>query len=483
MKIYNYKTKKKEPLKTIKEKEFKIYVCGITPYDSPHIGHVLVALRFNIIRNYLSHKGFKGIFVQNITDIDDKIINKAKAEGVSHIDISARYIAEYEEALLAFNIKKPDYSPKVTEYIDKIIVYIENLINKNFAYVTNKGNVYFDVSKKADYGKLSNKKLNELQNKESSEDSDKKNSLDFALWKAEEEDGFFWSSPWGRGRPGWHIECSVMSNDILGESIDMHGGGLDLVFPHHENELAQCEAHNNKAYVKYWMYSGLLNVDGVKMSKSLGNFITAKDALEKYGAELFAYVVNTFHYRSNINFQDRLFVDNLNNLANFHKQFILVENFYNINIKLEEFGSKEVKENINEYFVALDEDFNTAKALVSLNKLLLILIDSIDNKASEEKIVYLYKKIKDLGGILNLFLTESSEGTLNKLFVFHSKYSGKPLLSLEKVNIEIEKMKNALGKKDYPTSDAVRGSLLDKGIKLMQNREKDIEWRFVFVEK
>lgn len=483
MKIYNYKTKKKEHLKTIKEKEFKMYVCGITPYDSPHLGHILVALRFNIIRNYLFNKGFKGVFVQNITDIDDKIINKAREEGVSHIDISSRYIAEYEEALSEFNIIKPDYSPRVTDYIDNIVAYIQNLINKDFAYVTDRGNVYFDVSKKADYGKLSNKKLDELQNKESNEDVDKKNSLDFALWKVEEQDGFFWSSPWGKGRPGWHIECSVMSNDILGESIDMHGGGLDLVFPHHENELAQCEAHNNSPYVKYWMYSGLLNVNGIKMSKSLGNFITVKDALEKYGSELLTYVVNTFHYRSNINFQDRLFVDNLNNLANFHKQFILVENLYNIKVSAAEFESKEVEKNINEYFMAMDEDFNTAKALVSLNKLLLILIQRVENKANEKNIVYLYKKIKDLGNVLNLFLTERSEDVLNELFNFYGRYLGKPLLSVEKINIEIEKMQIALEKKDYTVSDAIRADLLDKGIKVMQNREKKIEWRFIFIEK
>jgi len=483
MKIYNYKTKKKENLITIKEGEIKMYVCGITPYDSPHIGHVLVALRFNIIRNYLTYKGYKVFFVQNITDIDDKIINKAKQKRVSHNTISSLYIKEYEQILTAFNIKKPDYNPRVTKYIDKIIIYIQDLIAKGYAYTTEKGNVYFDVSKKLDYGKLSGQELEKLQGKVWEKEQDKKNVLDFALWKSENEAGFYWLSPWGKGRPGWHIECSVMSNDILGESIDIHGGGLDLNFPHHENELAQCEAHNSKPFVNYWMYSGLLNINGVKMSKSLGNFITAKDGLDKYGAELLIYVINTFHYRSDINLQDRIFIDNLNNIANFHKTFILVEDNYNTNINLDNFELEEISIIINDFFVALDDDFNTAKALVVLNKILLILINKIRNRANEKEIVYLYQKIKNLGAILNLFFNKNSEDVLNELFKFYSEYLYKPKLTLEKINIEIEKIKNALEKKNYFLSDRIRGNLLDRGIKVMQMENKNIEWQFAFVEK
>lgn len=484
MRIYNYKTKKKEDLISIKKGEIKMYVCGITPYDSPHIGHVLTALRFDIIRNYLVYKGYKTIFVQNITDIDDKIINKAKKEGVSHSTISSRYIKEYEQILAVFNIKKPDYNPRVTKYINKIIIYIQDLITKGYAYVTERGNVYFDVSKKVDYGKLSGQELEKLQGKVLEEERDKKNPLDFALWKSENKLGFYWLSPWGKGRPGWHIECSVMNNDILGESIDIHGGGLDLNFPHHENELAQCEAHNDgKPFVNYWMYSGLLNINGVKMSKSLGNFITAKDGLDKYGAELLIYVINTFHYRSDINLQDRIFIDNLNSIANFHKAFILVEDNYNVNINLDDFELEETKIIINDFFIAMNEDFNTAKALVVLNKILLILINKIKNNSNEKEIVYLYKKIKHLGGILNLFFNKNSKDVLNELLRFYSEYLHKPKLTTETVNREIDKIKSALEKKDYVLSDGIRDGLLDRGVKVMQMENKNIEWQFAFIEK
>jgi len=482
MKIYNHKTKRKEVFKTINKGEFKLYVCGITPHDSPHIGHIIVALRFNIIRNYLHYKGYKGTFVQNITDIDDKIIDKAINEGVSLNFIASRYTKEYEQSLSAFNIKKPDFNPKVTEYVDKIIIYINNLIKKGYAYATDKGNVYFDVSKKTDYGKLSNKKLDELQNKVSKDKQDKNNYLDFALWKSEKNEEFSWPSPWGRGRPGWHIECSVMSNDILGKNIDIHGGGIDLNFPHHENELAQCEAHNNHNYVNYWMYSGLLNVDGVKMSKSLGNFITANDGLNKYGAELLIYVTNTYQYRSDINFQDRIFIDNLNNIANFHKAFILVKNTYNTKLKIDNFELKEVKLIVNEFFKAMDEDFNTARALVSLNKLLTVLINEIKYETDEKRVIYIYKKIINLGNILNLFFYEDSKDVLNELFKFYSDYLNKPRFTLEKLNDYLEKMKIALNNKNYSLSDNIRNNLLDSGIKVMQKEDKNIEWQFAVMK-
>ncbi len=476
MKIYNYYTKKKEEFKTIKEGEFKMYVCGITPYDSPHIGHIMVALRFNIVRNYLFYKGYKGVFVENITDIDDKIINRAKKEGVSHSTISSKYIEEYKLVLASFNIKKPDYTPRVTEYIDKIIVYIQELIDKDYAYATKKGNVYFDVSKKSDYGKLSNKNTEDLQSKNGEEG--KRNSLDFALWKSEEQEGFSWTSPWGKGRPGWHIECSVMSNDILGETIDIHGGGLDLNFPHHENELAQCEAHNDKPYVNYWMYSALLNIDGVKMSKSLGNFITAKDCLKKYGAELLIYAINTVHYRSDFKFQDKIFINNLNNIANFHKMFIFIEDSCDTELNLDGFEVEEIKEIIDEFLDSMDEDFNTVKAIVSLNRLLLFLTNKINSNFNEKEIVYAYKKLKELGGILNLFHSDNSENILDELLAFYSQCLDRPKLTVGKINTEIKRMREAIEIKDYSLSDDIRNGLLEKGIKIIQKDNKNTYWKF-----
>ncbi len=493
MQIYNYITKKKEQFKPIKEGEVSMYVCGVTPYDHAHIGHIVSALRFNTINNYLKYKGYKTAFVQNVTDIDDKIINRAKKDGTTHTEVSERFTKEYDEALSAFNINPADSKPKVTDYVDSIIKYIAELIDGGYAYATDKGNVYFDVSKKDDYGKLSNRKVEDMLNDSrgliTDGESDKKSPVDFALWKSEDEADFSWDSPWGKGRPGWHIECSAMSNDILGSHIDIHGGGLDLNFPHHENELAQCEAHNHSPYVNYWMYSGLVQVDGVKMSKSLGNYTTAQDALKKYTAELISYVVHTFNYRSHINFQEKIFKDNLNAVADVYRLFRDIDKRYSSESvgadveggDLEGGDASKVAQKLQGDFEnAMDDDFGSAGAIVILNEAVNLLRSWYD--ADEEKInkniVLLKDKIKKLSSVFGLFQRDSAE-VLNGLIRYHQSDLGQESgIDLETIENTLADMSKAKLEKDYEKSDALRKSLEDKGILAVQKAGGNVDWKF-----
>jgi cysteinyl-tRNA synthetase len=488
MQIYNYITKKKEQFTPIKEGEVSMYVCGVTPYDHAHIGHIVSALRFNTIRNYLKYKGYKTTFVQNVTDIDDKIIARAKKDATTHTEVSERFTKEYDEALSAFNISPADSKPKVTDYVEGIIKYISELINGGYAYATDKGNVYFDVSKKDDYGKLSNRKVEDMLNDSrglvADGESDKKSPVDFALWKSEDDTDFSWDSPWGKGRPGWHIECSAMSNDILGSHIDIHGGGLDLNFPHHENELAQCEAHNHSPYVNYWMYSGLVQVDGVKMSKSLGNYITAGDAIEKYTAELISYVVHTFNYRSHINFQEKIFKDNLNAVADVYRLFRDIDKRYGnesvgAGIDSEDFST--VAQKLQEDFEnAMDDDFGSAGAIVVLNEAVNLLRSwyDADQENVNKNVVLLKDKIKGLAAVFGLFQRDSAE-VLNGLISFHQKDLGQvDVLDLEKIEYVLTEMSKAKLEKDYEKSDAFRKSLEDKGILAVQKAGGSVDWKF-----
>lgn len=302
--IYNTLTKKKEQFKSIEEKKVRMYVCGPTVYSYLHIGNFRGAIFFNLLRNWLEHQGYEVTYVYNYTDVDDKIINAAKEEGVDSRVISERYIQEFERDFSRLGLKKHDHNPRVTDYIDSIISYVAGLITNGKAYVV-EGEVFYSIESFGPYGRLSGKNIEDLNSGERvAVDARKKSAGDFVLWKPAKEGGPAWDSPWGPGRPGWHIECSAMIKALLGDSIDIHGGGIDLIFPHHENEIAQGEGHNNCVYCNYWMHNEFINLSGEKMSKSLGNVITGRAFMDEYHPEVLKFIMLASHYRSQLDIGD-----------------------------------------------------------------------------------------------------------------------------------------------------------------------------------
>lgn len=305
MKITNSMNGKKEEFIPLKEGEVKMYACGITVYDLSHIGHARQAIDYEMITEYLRYRGYNVTYVRNYTDVDDKIIKRANELGKNALEFSREQILETEKDMKALHVKNADIITKASEYIPQIIKFVEGLIEKGHAYVTKNGDVYFSVKTDKDYGKLSHRKVEELLNGVRIElDEEKEEPVDFALWKAAKPGEIFWESPWGKGRPGWHIECSAMALDTLGETIDIHGGGKDLRFPHHENEIAQSEALTGKKFANFWTYCGLIKINGEKMSKSLGNSLTIRDALKRYNYEVIKYVMFSKHYASDVDILD-----------------------------------------------------------------------------------------------------------------------------------------------------------------------------------
>ncbi len=452
-----------------------MYVCGITPYDSPHLGNLITAFRFSVIRKYLEFSGLKGSYVQNITDVDDKIIVKSKATGKSPSEISEFYAQEFDHILESLEIPKPDFRPKVSEYIPQIVAYVSELISKGFAYSTEAGNVYFDISKKSDYGKLSRKNLDELYAGTRVEtEKDKKHPLDFALWKSDDYHGASWDSPWGKGRPGWHIECSVMSNALLGSHIDIHGGGLDLMFPHHENELAQCEAHNDKPYVNFWLYSGLLNFRGEKMSKSIGNLILAKDAVKKYGAELLKFTILKYHYRSPIELSDALFLENINFLLALYRLFERIETLPHVTVTKEDMEHPDIVALMSGFQKAMDDDFHTPGALIALKKG----IDDFEKKwcvRDEVGAAALLAALRKLGNVLGIFQANGAV-MIDALLATYALIQGKSRLTEYEIKAKIQAMADARKYEKYDASDAIREELGKRGIKVAQRKDGEIEW-------
>ncbi len=353
----------KVEFKPLEDRTVKMYVCGPTVYDHAHIGHARSAVVFDVIRRWFEYRGYKVIFVRNYTDIDDKIIKRSREEGIPWYEVANKYIASYEEDMKALNVKEPTYKPRVTEHIREIIELIDGLIEKGYAYQVD-GDVYFSVEKFPEYGKLSKRKVDELLAGARIEPGEKKrNPLDFALWKASKEGEPGWESPWGYGRPGWHIECSAMSMKYLGETMDIHGGGLDLIFPHHENEIAQSEAYTGKTFARYWVHNGFVMVNKEKMSKSLGNFFTIKDILKKYRPDVLRFFLLSTHYRSPIDFSfDRLeeAKRSFDRLLNFIR---LRESIDGLDVVEGEGSPVDVGAYKREFEFSMDDDFNTAKAL------------------------------------------------------------------------------------------------------------------------
>lgn len=459
------------------EPEVKMYVCGLTPYDHAHMGHASVALRFDVVRRYIEYRNLKLNYVENVTDIDDKIINRAIETKEDPMAITRRYTDEYYACLKELGVKPPTHLVRVTEQIEQIKRYTQELIASGAAYVTAEGNVYFEVAKKSDYGKLSNQNVAELiSGVRKDNDERKKSPLDFALWKRDESSPLCCDSAWGKGRPGWHIECSVMIHSLLGDQIDIHGGGLDLKFPHHENEIAQSEAHSQKPpFARYWLHGGLLQVNGQKMSKSLGNFVSLRDALELYGPELMRFAFLRHHYRSTIDLTEELFRENLNSLCDFYWVLDLVEKRYPDFKKAALDGS--ICDGVRaEFESAMNNDFNTPAALVTLQQAVSQVAEGLKKKELAPELISLAHLVSELGQILGLYQREKDD-VISQALRFYSKLRKQTLMSAADIEAKLQARTDARKAKDFAKGDAIRAELLTLGFDVLDGPGGST-WRF-----
>lgn len=456
MKIFNTFSKKKEKFTPIKKGEVSMYVCGPTVYDIAHLGHGRAAVSMDLIRRYLEYKGYKVNFVSNITDVDDKIIKRAKEEGVTEKALAERIIPEYEKDYAALNVLPPTERPRATQYIKEMVKLVETLIEKGYAYKTSDG-VYFEVSLFREYGKLSGQKLEQLQSgARIAVDEKKKSPLDFALWKAEKEGEPAWDGPSGmRGRPGWHIECSAMSKALLGETFDIHGGGADLIFPHHECEIAQSEAANGKQFVRFWVHNGHVMVNSEKMSKSLGNFTTLKDIFKKYNPLIVRYLLISTHYRQPLNFTPEVLDQAKNSLQRIHDFARSLKNGYED--LPEEIGGKKLTVDINNekksFEEMMDNDFEVSGALA----IIFNLINSVNGFKASGKLTK--KDINEAEKFLRAI-----DKVFGLIFVEEKTLSG----DIEKL---IEERNNARKNRDFKRADEIRKEIESRGITLEDTKD------------
>lgn len=458
MKIFNTLTRQKEEFTPIEPGKVRMYSCGPTVYNYFHIGNARPFIIFDTLRRYLEYRGYEVKFVQNFTDIDDKMIRKANELGITVAELADRYIAEYFTDAKGLNIEKATVHPKATENIDAILSVIQKLMDKGYAYETADG-VYFDTRKFDQYGKLSKQPLEDLEaGARIDVDEGKKHPADFALWKKKKEGEPFWPSAWGDGRPGWHIECSAMVNKYLGETIDIHSGGQDLIFPHHENEIAQSEAANGKPFAHYWMHNGYINVNNEKMSKSKGNFFTVRDVAKEYDYEVIRFFMLSAHYRSAINFSDELLAQSQAGL----------NRLYNCLYNLEFLASKAKKRELTgeetsvleqmqafktQFNAAMDDDLNTADAIAALFDMARFLNSSVTGDSPLELVTEAAGLYRELGNVLGIF-TKSQEDTLS-----------------DEAKALIEKRKQARSDKDWALADSLRDELKAMGVELEDTRQ------------
>lgn len=407
MRIYNTLTGKKEEFVPIEEGKVKIYVCGPTVYNYFHIGNARPFVVFDTLRRYFLYRGYEVKFVQNFTDVDDKIINKAREEGCTAPEVSEKYIKEYYDDAKALNVIKADVHPKVSEHIDDIIKFVQTLIDKGYAYEVD-GDVYYSTRKFKDYGKLSGQNVDDLEaGARIAVGEVKKDPIDFALWKAQKEpDEIAWDSPWGKGRPGWHIECSTMAKKHLGDTIDIHGGGQDLEFPHHENEIAQSEACNGVPFARYWMHNGYITVDGTKMSKSLNNFFTVRDIRKEYSGDLIRFFLLSGQYRSPINFSDTLMEQSkqgLDRIINAEETMEFLAKNGNDGMSADERAVLEGLGKYKEEFIeAMDDDLNTADAIAAIFDMVSAINTAVKDGASKEFAVEALARMSELTHVLGI---------------------------------------------------------------------------------
>lgn len=464
MKIYNTMTRKKEEFVPIDKNEVKMYSCGPTVYDYFHIGNARPFIIFDTMRRYLEYRGYKVKFVQNFTDIDDKMINRANKEGITVKELGEHFIEEYFKDAGALGIKKATVHPKATENIDAIIDIIKTLEDKGFAYNVD-GNVYFATKKFHEYGKLSKQPLEDLEAGARIDVNEKKrDAMDFALWKKQKEGEPAWESPWGMGRPGWHIECSAMANKYLGKTIDIHSGGQDLIFPHHENEIAQSECANGQIFANYWMHNGYININNQKMSKSLGNFFTVRDIAKKYDYEIIRFFMLSAHYRNPVNFSDVLMeqaksavervytcLDNLKFLAKNGAERALTPEEQALSEKIDECKDK--------FIAAMDDDLNTADAIAAIFDIVYAANTGLskEKESSVEIVNKCIDTIKELGGVLGLFVSEKEE-TLDS-----------------EIEALIEERNAARKAKDWAKADEIRDKLKAMNI-ILKDTPMGVKW-------
>lgn len=466
MKVFNTLTRRKEEFVPLEEGKVKMYVCGPTVYNYIHIGNARPMIVFDTVRRYFEYKGYEVNYVSNFTDVDDKIIKRAIEEGVSAQEISERYIAECKKDMAGMNVKPATTHPLATQEICGMIEMIQSLIDKGHAYEKN-GTVYFRTRSFKDYGKLSHKNLDDLQSGGRSllvtGENEKEDSLDFVLWKPKKEGEPAWESPWCSGRPGWHIECSVMSKKYLGDQIDIHAGGEDLVFPHHENEIAQSEAANGKEFARYWLHNAFLNIDNVKMSKSLGNFRTVREISQQYDLQVLRFFMLSAHYRSPLNFSadlmeasknglDRIInaVDNLKHLMSAVKADAMTAEEKEAFAKTEEY--------VKDYENAMEDDFNTADAISAIFNLVKFANTTTSAESSKEYLQSLFDRIVKLADVLGLIVDKEEE------------------LLDEEIEKLIKERQAARKAKDFARADEIRDELLAKGIILKDTRE-GVQWK------
>jgi len=463
VKVYNTLTRTKEEFVPLEEGKVKMYVCGPTVYNYIHIGNARPFIIFDTLRRYLEYRGYDVTYVQNFTDVDDKIINRSHEEGISPEEVAAKYIKEYFVDCDGLGIKRATVHPQVTDNIQQIIEFIKELEDKGYAYAVN-GDVYFDTNKFEGYGKLSGQKQEDLEAGARIEVNDqKRHPMDFVLWKAKKEGEPGWDSPWGEGRPGWHIECSVMSKRYLGETIDIHAGGQDLTFPHHENEIAQSEARSGKTFSKYWMHNGYININDEKMSKSKGNFFTVRDISKLYDLEIVRFFMLSAHYRNPVNFSDEML----------NQAKAGLERLYNTKEKLEftlsnlvesPLTEKEVElvkelDDFRQKFIdAMDDDVNTADAVSVIFELAKLINSNVDENSSLEFAKKCLDEFNELTGVLNI-VNKKKDTVLDK--------------DIEEL---IQKRTDAKKNKEFQLADDIRQQLLDMGIVLEDTRQ-GVKWK------
>ncbi len=479
IKIYNTLTKRVEAFEPLEPGHVKMYVCGPTVYDYFHIGNARPFIVFDVVRRWFEYRGYRVTFVQNITDVDDKIINRAAAEGVSPQAIAERYTQAYWEDLERLGVLPANYQPKATEWIPKMVEFVQKLIDKGYAYVLEGGDVYFRVRKFEGYGKLSGKSLEELEAGARVEvDERKEDPLDFALWKAAKPGEPKWPAPWGEGRPGWHLECSVMAMGLLGETLDIHGGGQDLIFPHHENEIAQSEAATGKPFVRYWMHNGLLKYQGEKMSKSLGNFEYARDVVERYGKEAVRYFYLSKHYRTPVNFTHeamedaRRAVERVYHLLEELDQELDRRDGHTAELNVEKLTERGraylayLERTKREFEEHMDDDFNTAAALGVLFELVKE-ANVFRQDVAEEDLPLLkrtFELIRELGAPLGLFQESPWRQVRGDV-------------QAQLVELLIEVRKELRRKREYELADRIRARLRELGIELKDKGEETV-WSY-----
>lgn len=456
MKLYNTLTRKKEEFIPIEDNKVRMYSCGPTVYNYFHIGNARPFIMFDLLRNYLIYRGYEVTFVQNFTDVDDKIIKRANEEGISPFEVADKYIAEYFRDADGLGIRRADVHPRVTENIPQIIEFIGELIEKGYAYES-AGDVYFDTQKFKDYGKLSRQNLAELNLGSRIEvNEDKKHPMDFALWKKKKEGEIGWASPWSEGRPGWHIECSVMSRRYLGDTIDIHSGGQDLIFPHHENEIAQSEARSGKPFSNFWVHNGYINIDNQKMSKSLNNFFTVREISEEMDLEIVRFFMLSAHYRGPVNYSKELLDQakaGMTRLYNSKNRMEFLLSMAESGVREEERANLEKLPEFKKAFIdAMDDDLNTADAITAIFELVTFVNTTAKDESSKEYVEECLAIFSELTGVLNIIQKKDD-------------------VDEEKINELIEKRTEAKKNKDFAESDRIRDELKAMGIELLDTRQ------------